>query len=508
MLTDRFFEFARTAWGVRLLTAAFAVGVLTLGLGRGRVLTYHEVCFAQPAREMLAGADWLVPSIAGEIFPDKPPLMHWLVACSMATFGENAFAARLPAALSGVLLAVVAAELGRRLFGPAVGLAAGGVQATAFYTIMQSRLAECDMPMTLFVAIALGTFAAVEWGWIGSTLAARLVVAAAAVAAFLCKGPIALAFIGGGIVVYLAWRRRWRRWLHWLHPVPIVVGLVGVLAWPVAAAWRYPEIVEGWRRHNLDRFSGSLGETVHPLYYFGMIPLLLLPWTPWALVGIRRFVQTSHLPLRREVVALTAAWMLPGLLVLSMAAWKHKHYAIPLLPPLSIVAGLGVVAWARSSAWKWPAAFAALPPRWAAASAFGAAALAATWATQVLVPGKDSYRDQTAFAARVSNTVGAEPIFVPLIPTGPNVPAAFPENQIVFYLPLRVQVAKHVRPTARDFWMLAPRRYGAALAESGEVQTVDRCDSIRGLMNDDDRLTLFRVRPSPQTAGPAEQKAK
>ena len=122
----------------RGIVALAGLMLLTPALG-SRVLTYHEVCFAQPAREMLATGRWIVPEIAGVVFPDKPPLAHWTVAASMAVFGESEFAVRLPFALAGVALASVVAEIGFVFWGPLVGVLAGLVQLTCYYTLLQSR---------------------------------------------------------------------------------------------------------------------------------------------------------------------------------------------------------------------------------------------------------------------------------------------------------------------------------------------------------------------------------
>jgi 4-amino-4-deoxy-L-arabinose transferase-like glycosyltransferase len=40
-------------------------------------------------------------------------------------------------------------------------------------------------------------------------------------------------------------------------------------------------------------------------------------------------------------------WFLPGVILLHFAAFKHKHYAIPMLPPLSLVAAVGLVQYIR-----------------------------------------------------------------------------------------------------------------------------------------------------------------
>src|SRR5215207_3527477 len=109
-----------SVWTARGIVCAAGFALLLPGLGGGRVLTYHEVCFAQPAREMLANGRWIVPEIAGVVFPDKPPLAHWVAAVSMAVFGENEFAVRLPFALAGLALALIIAELATAVWNPQV----------------------------------------------------------------------------------------------------------------------------------------------------------------------------------------------------------------------------------------------------------------------------------------------------------------------------------------------------------------------------------------------------
>ena len=46
--------------------------------------------------EMLLSGNWLVPTINGEPYLNKPPLYNWLLALSYKTFGVNEFALRMP----------------------------------------------------------------------------------------------------------------------------------------------------------------------------------------------------------------------------------------------------------------------------------------------------------------------------------------------------------------------------------------------------------------------------
>src|SRR6478609_8151996 len=81
-----------------ILIAAFGLSMLAINLGSVRVLTFHETVFAQPAKEMLATGNWVLPRIAGQPFLDRTPLTAWTIAASMTIFGSDAeWVVRLPA---------------------------------------------------------------------------------------------------------------------------------------------------------------------------------------------------------------------------------------------------------------------------------------------------------------------------------------------------------------------------------------------------------------------------
>ena len=85
---------------VPALLALFAVAYLA-PLGMRPLFQPDEFRYAEIPREMLAGGDWIVPRLDGMRYFEKPVLGYWLTAASMAVFGENPFAARLPVALVG-----------------------------------------------------------------------------------------------------------------------------------------------------------------------------------------------------------------------------------------------------------------------------------------------------------------------------------------------------------------------------------------------------------------------
>ncbi|HLL91162.1 MAG TPA: glycosyltransferase family 39 protein, partial [Tepidisphaeraceae bacterium] len=234
-------------WGLAI--AALGLSLLLIGLGDTRALTRHEVLAAQPAREMLASGNWIIPTIGGVPRTIKPPTTGWFIAASMAVFRSEAeWVARLPAVLAGVLTAVVVASLTARYFGRAAGAVAGFAQLTFYYTLMQARLAEADMLLSAAVTIAMTAFAVAN---VESPRAPRsdarwlpwlfYFAAGASMLLKLIAGP---AFIFATAGCYWLWTRDRRVLRFLLNPIGIAIFLVVVASWYGAAAWTYPQIVQ------------------------------------------------------------------------------------------------------------------------------------------------------------------------------------------------------------------------------------------------------------------------
>src|SRR6266436_6428182 len=65
---------------------------------------------AQIARNMLQSGDWVTARLDGIAYLEKSPLNYWMIATSFAIFGPYDWAARIPLALSAVLLCWVTAR--------------------------------------------------------------------------------------------------------------------------------------------------------------------------------------------------------------------------------------------------------------------------------------------------------------------------------------------------------------------------------------------------------------
>ncbi|HWE35168.1 MAG TPA: glycosyltransferase family 39 protein [Isosphaeraceae bacterium] len=358
----------RLGWrGVVAVAATAAACVGPWGPGR---LSYHEAIWAQSARELLARGDWLVPTLDGRPWLEKPPLATWLIALTGLAFGRvDEVAARVPSAVAAVGLALGVATLAARRFGARIGRLAGLVQATTAWCVLRGRLAEVDLELA-----ALVTWALVAFDWlrrrrhapraVGHPTVAGMLrvpsantqerygeadgtrsVPATKVAFFTLLGLMSLAkgvgfgavLVAATVLVTILWDRDWRnlRALLWL-PGWLLAAIV-TIAWPMLVAWRHPNALSLWTLHVADRLAARpehfAGERP---WEYAIAPLWQgLPWTPLALAGAWRSWPRARAD-RGGVDRLLWAWAVVPAALVSLATVRNGHYLIYSLPPWSL----------------------------------------------------------------------------------------------------------------------------------------------------------------------------
>ncbi len=332
--------------------AAAVVGLAALGLlpglGGSTRLSYHEAIVAQGAREMIAAGAWLVPTLDGRPWLEKPPLLHWLVAVAATIAGGvTELAARLPSALAAAGLALAVATLAARRLGPAVGGLAGCVQATVAWSVVRGRLAESDILLACLVAwtmVALDRLRLGDRDGGGpSRLARRFLIGLGATA--LAKGiGFGAALVLAASATVLLWDRDRRTARCLLDPLGLAVGTIVGLAWPALILLRFPAALGLWTAHVADRLADRPEVFAGRASWWAYLPAVLgltLPWTPLALMGARRSLGRAVRD-RGGLDRLLWAWAVAPMVLLSMASVKNAHYAIHALPPWSIWAALGL----------------------------------------------------------------------------------------------------------------------------------------------------------------------
>lgn len=333
------------------LLAAFALALFSISPMFGRMLSGHESVQPQTSREMLRDGGWLVPTIGGDPWLERPPVPMWFMCAVYRAAGtsQSDGVARFAAVLAAVPIVLLVAGIGARLLGRGAGIASGAIFATMHEIYSYSSNPEADIFLALIVTAVIAAFVRLEFGAPADatgpagffTGRPRLMALFFALlgATNLAKGVIfGTAMAALPIAAYLLWNgssTQIRRYL-WFWGILIAAGVA--LAWPLAVIGQHPEILQLWKEHYFGRLNqGYLRE---PWWYYGVyLPYVLLPWTVPALIGLwstRRAALTGPGPER-----FLWCWALVPPLVFSLSDGKHHHYLLQCIAPWALLSVSG-----------------------------------------------------------------------------------------------------------------------------------------------------------------------
>lgn len=353
---------------VRFWLAVAAITCALFFLGSRGLYDPDEGRYTNVALQMLDTGDWVEPRRNEDTGHwTKPPLTYWAIAASIGTFGSNAWAARLPVALS-YLACVLLCWRSARLVAPGRQALAALVYLSMLMPFLASQLVTTDFLLAAFQALAV--YAYIEgrfrddgpgyWPWL---------MWAAFALAFLTKGPPALLPL---LVIAL---------VGWLAPSPrpmrntqVIFGfllfLAIVLPWFVVVTYENSgllsyflgaEVVDRVASNRFSRHGEWYGwaEVYLPTLLLGTLPwtLRLLGWARTLPAAVRRW----RLPAVRQQEAaalLLALWILIPLAVFCIARSRLPLYVLPLFVPLALViaqrapvGGLASVNWRVLGVW-------------------------------------------------------------------------------------------------------------------------------------------------------------
>lgn len=326
------------------LLAAAAAFTLLLLASRTTLWDRDEARFASAAAAMAASGDVLVPTVGGELWARKPPLLPWLMALSIRLLGPNEAALRLWSALghgAAVLLAVLA---GRRLVGGRAALLGGAFLAVAPLAVLEGAAATADAVLLAALTGVLATFAHAAAGGVRRWHLAAF--SAASALAQLAKGPVALALpllgLGGALLLApAAFRERCR--LARLLLAGSLLGLVPVALWALLAdaATGGRLLTEALGTHTLGRALAPMeghgsGVLVGPLYYLAVLLAGFSPFTLFLPGAAARLRSGGSLDPASRAILLGSA--LAPFALFSLVATKLPHYLLPALPALALLA--------------------------------------------------------------------------------------------------------------------------------------------------------------------------
>jgi 4-amino-4-deoxy-L-arabinose transferase-like glycosyltransferase len=309
-----------------------------------------ETRYAEIPREMLASGDFLVPRLNGLPYFEKPPLLYWVNAASLAAFGENPWAARLPTRLAGLGTVALIVLAGARRRDLAAGLAAGVLFLASPMGFLFSRTNLTDGLLTFCFTLTVlcGAAAVRRRESLRPWKAMAALTGAAAAGAFLTKGLIALALPGAILLLWaLATGRFPALSALVLSPAPLVFLALSA-PWFVLVERRHSGFLEFFFVHeHFQRFTTKAAKRPGPVTYF--VPVFVLGFLPglsFFFAGVRRWLRD-----RDGDGLLWLLWFGIVFVFFSVSGSKLPPYLFPAIPAAALTAARGLPAPRRSGLW-------------------------------------------------------------------------------------------------------------------------------------------------------------
>jgi 4-amino-4-deoxy-L-arabinose transferase-like glycosyltransferase/membrane-associated phospholipid phosphatase len=298
-----------------------------------------ETRFSEATLEMVHSGNYLVPTFNGELRPDKPILIYWLMSLPVRIFGPTELACRFFAPLAASLVCLLTYRLSFNLFGPGTGLLALVILATTPLLLIQGTAATVDAVLLATIVAAFFIFEkALRRGpKMVNALGLGLVLGAA----LLTKGPVGLGIPVLSLLAILTFGRRlsgvWIKYL--LISVLLAIGIF--LAWGIPAneATGGEFLRRGIGYHLLDRMSQPLDKHGGNFFLFlpYYIPVVIVAFFPWVLYLPAGLSAVSGGRVGGKYARLfLLSWMIPTFLLMSFVSTKLPHYVLPIWPALSL----------------------------------------------------------------------------------------------------------------------------------------------------------------------------
>jgi 4-amino-4-deoxy-L-arabinose transferase-like glycosyltransferase len=321
-------------WLIVLLLAA--VLLFSINLGGLPLQDWDEGTVAQVAKEIWQDSArsmrWLYPTLGGEAYYHKPPLMHWLIAWSYSVGGVNEWTTRLPGAMLTAISVPLLYCLGREIFRKRwAAVYSALIYLTMLPVVRNGRLAMLDgLVVTLLIVMMLCV--------LRSRRDLRYCLGIGINFGLICltKGVLGI-LLGAVVVVFIFWDtpRLLTSYYLWIG---ILIGILPVLGWYTAQLLHY-----GYPFTEIDLVGQPLNQInlvangQPEVFWFYLIEILKWSW-PWLvfLPQTLRFIwENRNLSWARLIIV----WIGVYLLLISLVRVKQPWYIFPIYPAFALAFG-------------------------------------------------------------------------------------------------------------------------------------------------------------------------
>ncbi len=333
-----------------LLQLALVLGVcyffFFFGLGAFGLVGADEPRYAQIAREMFARHDYIVPTLNGKPWLEKPIFLYWKMIGAYRLLGVSDWAARLPAAFHATAL-VIGVFFFMRRFRFAGELDAAMMTASSAGMIAFGRGASTDVLISTHFTLAMLSW----WTWRQTGKKLWLLAFYALLGlGTLAKGPVAPALAVLLVAAYAALRRDGKIFVRSLSLPGFMVFFAIALPWYLAVQQKVPQFFRVFFiEHNLERFGTNLYQHSQPFWYY--IPVFLLATLPWTVFVVPALVEAGRASIQRLRVhsepppdpddglpSFLLVWSLIPILFFSISRSKLPGYILPSIPAAALLA--------------------------------------------------------------------------------------------------------------------------------------------------------------------------
>ncbi len=308
-----------------------------------------EPRYARVTVEMVESGNYLVPTFNGESWLDKPIMMYWLMSLPVRIFGPTEFACRFFSAIGTAITCFLTFMLGRQLFNAKTGLLAMVILASncMFLTVGTSAISDAIL-LPFIVGVILIFITAIK----NSMRTIHIILMGIGLGlGMLTKGPMGLFPLF--VIFPILWLNR-KSISNIKYIILKICGsiLIGFL---ILAAWAIPvnnatngEFISVFLGHHvfaralrpMENHGGNI--LLYLPYYIPIIIGGLFPWTIF-LPGSVSALLRSHLG-GREIRNIMTGWIVPIVVLMSLAATKLPHYIIFTWPAFALCIAATIVA--------------------------------------------------------------------------------------------------------------------------------------------------------------------